>query len=252
MNFIKNDHPHASGFLLIQKPVGITSHDVVERLRKITGIRTIGHSGTLDPFAEGLLIVGIGREATKRLGEFQKLDKTYIATLRLGAVSDTYDKTGNILSLVPSRQSTKNNRPRLSQIIHCLSSFTGAIEQIPPMYSAKKIHGKKLYELARQGKEIERKPHTVTIHSLEILHYDYPFLSIKVGCSSGTYIRSLGHDIGQRLGCGSYLLTLIRTDIGKYSLKDATKLQDLSRNCRVSTAFVAKFGYSLEKSLNKF
>lgn len=212
------------GFILVNKPEGPTSHDIVDKLRKITGIRKIGHAGTLDPFAKGLLILGIGRGATKKLQTFQKLDKEYVARIKLGEVSNTYDKTGKI--------NLKENAkpPPKEKIEKIVSEFVGEISQIPPIFSAKKIRGKKLYQLARKGERVQPKPVRVRIESIEILKYEWPWLEIKVKCSSGTYIRSLASDIGQKLGCGGYLEELCRTKIGKFSLGEAVELQRLNTN----------------------
>ncbi len=210
------------GFLLIDKPKGITSHDVVDKLREITKIRKIGYSGTLDPLATGLLILGIGRGATRRLSEFLKLDKEYIAKLRLGAVSDTFDKEGKIefkkIEKIPSRE----------KIEKVIKEFIGQISQIPPSYSAKKIKGEKAYNLARKGKKVQLKPQRVNIYEIKILGYKFPYLEIKVNCSSGTYIRSLASDIGKKLGCGALLEDLRRTRIGNFSLKQAKKLEEIN------------------------
>jgi tRNA pseudouridine55 synthase len=207
-------------FLLINKPAGWTSHDVVGYLRKQYPRGTkVGHSGTLDPFATGLLIVGVGREATKRLDEFKNLPKTYEAVLFLGATSDTQDKDGVI---TPTGIEKKYTRDEIENI---LKTFTGKQLQIPPMYSAKKIQGRKLYELAREGKEIERRPNEIEIYNIELSEYNYPHLKIRVDCSTGTYIRTLGHDIGQKLGCGAYCEELTRTKIGSYFLKDAQEIK---------------------------
>ncbi len=212
-----------TGFLIIDKPEGITSHDVVDALRRATGVKRVGHAGTLDPFATGLLIIGVGREATRELSHFLKQDKTYLATLRLGAVSDTQDKTGKI-------QFTMNNEQFTRQKIQAtLEQFLGEQEQLPPMYSAKKIGGKKLYELARQGKEIVREKHHIIIHDIKLLEYAWPEATIEVRASSGTYIRALAHDIGQTLGCGAYLETLRRTKIGEMDLKDAVPLDRVTK-----------------------
>ena len=208
-------------FILINKPSGMTSHDVVDRLRRITGIKKIGHAGTLDPFATGLLICGIGREATKRLDIFLKQDKEYIAQLKLGFVSDTYDRDGKIEEL-------QGEEPSLASVKEVIGDFEGEIEQKPPMFSAKKIKGKKLYQLARKGIEIELKPHKVFIHEIDILNYNYPVLEIRVNCSSGTYIRSLANDIVKELGCGAYLQELCRTKIGNFTLTKAVKLSVLA------------------------
>lgn len=213
-----------SGFLLINKPPGPTSHDIVNQLRKITGIKKIGHAGTLDPFAEGLLVLAIGRESTREISKFVKLDKEYIATLKLGFVSDTYDKTGKI------NEGRKSIQPSTEEIEKVLKTFINETEQLPPMFSAKKIKGKKLYELARKGIEIERKPHKITIYNIEILDYDFPLLKIKVKCSSGTYIRTLAHDAGQMFGCGAYLERLQRTAIGDLKIEDALDIKKLTHD----------------------
>ena len=207
-------------YILINKPVGWTSHDVVGFLRKKYPRGTkVGHSGTLDPFATGLLIVGVGREATKKLDEFKNLPKTYEAVLFLGATSDTQDKDGVITPTDVEKKYTEE------EIKNVLKNFIGKQLQTPPMYSAKKINGKKLYELARQGKEVERRPSEIKIYNIELLKYNYPHLKIKVDCSTGTYIRTLAHDIGQKLGCGAYCEELARTKIGKYELKDAEEIK---------------------------
>ena len=207
-------------FLLINKPVGWTSHDVVGFLRKQYPRGTkVGHSGTLDPFATGLLIVGVGREATKRLDEFKNLPKIYEAVLFLGATSDTQDKDG-VITLTKINQNYTRE-----EIENVLKTFIGKQLQIPPMYSAKKINGQKLYELARAGKEVERQPNEIEIYNIELLNYEYPRLEIRVECSTGTYIRTLGHDIGQKLGCGAYCEELTRTRIGQYDLKDAEEIK---------------------------
>jgi len=210
------------GFILVNKPAGITSHDVVDKLRKITKIKKIGHAGTLDPFATGLLILGIGREFTKKLVIFQRQDKEYIAKLRLGAESDTFDREGKIIE----RKIEKI--PEKQEVEEVLKNFLGEIEQIPPIFSAKKIKGKKLYELARKGIKLQPKPQRVTIYEISILEYNFPFLKIKVKCSSGTYIRSLASDIGKKLGCGAYVEELTRTKIGSFSLDDAVELLKLN------------------------
>lgn len=214
-------YPFMQGFLLIDKPAGITSHDVIDRLRRITKIRRIGHAGTLDPFATGLLIVGIGA-ATKRLAEMTGRDKEYRATAILGATSTTQDLTGTISPAIGT------GMPALDAVQTAIERFKGKIEQVPPMFSAKKIGGKKLYELARQGKEVARKPVAITIHELEITAYDPPSLSFRVRCSSGTYVRTLAHDIGTALGTGAYLETLRRTAIGEYSVDAALTLDGLT------------------------
>ena len=214
-----------SNILLVNKPPGPTSHDIVDDVRKITGESRVGHTGTLDPFAEGLLIVLVGREATKRQAEFLKLDKEYIATLRFGAETDTDDITGSSLSFARDRgqKITINDTKRVIQ------KFIGEISQIPPDYSAIKIKGKKAYELARKGEKPKLEPRKINIYNIKILNYEWPLLELTVQCSSGTYIRALARDIGRDLGCGAYLEKLIRTKIGKYSLKDAVTIDALRR-----------------------
>lgn len=209
------------GFLLVNKPVDWTSHDVVGHLRRLTGIKRIGHAGTLDPFATGLLIVGIGRDATKLLDTFKQFPKTYRATFFLGATADTHDRTGvitRVSDLVPS-QTTVND---------ALRKFVGPQTQIPPMHSAKKIGGKKLYELARAGKEVAREPSAITIHRLNCLAYEYPLLTLEIVCSTGTYIRALARDLGDTLGTGAYCHSLERTAIGPHRLEQAVSVPDLS------------------------
>lgn len=217
-----------SGFLLIDKPTDWTSHDVVGYLRKITKIKTIGHAGTLDPFATGLLIVGVGRAATKRLDEFKDMKKTYYASAQLGAVSDTYDRTGKIQKLTQPMAGPPWAEINKEQVEQILNSFIGTQEQLPPMYSAKKIQGKKLYELARQGIEVERKTHRITIFSLKLIEVHDSKIEIEVECSAGTYIRTLVHDIGQKLGGGAYCENLRRTKIGEYNVKDAIDVRNFS------------------------
>jgi tRNA pseudouridine55 synthase len=212
-----------NGFLLVNKPTTWTSHDVVGYLRKVTHIKKIGHAGTLDPFASGLLLVAIGREHTKRLDEFKGLDKTYIATLRLGAVSDTFDSTGVITN-------ASDKDILRTEVEEILKNFVGEQSQVPPMYSAKKVNGKKLYKLARKGIEVERKPTLITIYELKILDYTYPLLRLKIHCSTGTYIRTLAHDIGEKLGVGAYCEQLERTNIGSFSGDNALPIKDFSRD----------------------
>jgi tRNA pseudouridine55 synthase len=210
------------GFILINKPSGITSHDVVLKLRKITKIKKIGHAGTLDPLAKGLLILAIGREFTKKLSLFQKKDKEYLATIKLGGESDTFDREGKIIF------KKKVKIPSEEEIKKVLESFLGEIEQIPPIFSAKKIKGKKLYQLARRGIKVSPKPQRVKIYQIKLLDYKFPLLKIKISCSAGTYIRSLGADLGKKLGCGGYLESLVRTKIGELSLRRAVSLAKIN------------------------
>lgn len=205
--------------LLIHKPARMTSHDVVAIIRKKTGIKRVGHAGTLDPFATGLLIVLVGREETKRQAEFLTMDKSYEAVIRLGATSSTEDSTG-IITDIPDTKPIS-----LDVILYTLRVFQGIFDQMPSNFSAKKIKGKKAYELARQGIQPDLKPKKITIHSLELLSFEWPLLTIRCSVSSGTYIRALARDIGKRLGCGAYCEALVRTAIGPYSLSDAVNIK---------------------------
>ncbi|TAK03336.1 tRNA pseudouridine(55) synthase TruB [Patescibacteria group bacterium] len=223
------------GFLLIDKPAGPTSHDIVDAVRRVTGEKRVGHAGTLDPFATGLLIVGVGREATREFPKLVGLDKTYEATMVLGATSDTQDRTGRIEptvfdSEVAQTRGAVSRQPSADELRDAFMRFTGTIRQTPPMYSAKKVGGRKLYELARQGIEVAREPVDVIVHALELLSHDPPRATIRVSCSSGTYIRTLAHDIGQALGCGAYLETLRRTKIGPFDLSSSVPLATLTKD----------------------
>ncbi|MBU0540604.1 tRNA pseudouridine(55) synthase TruB [Patescibacteria group bacterium] len=211
--------------LLIDKPAGITSHDAVDRVRRIFKTRRVGHAGTLDPFATGLLILGIG-DATKRLSEYVGLDKTYEATAELGATSTTFDPEGVIV------QSTECRVPSEEEIEKAFEKFRGGYDQKAPIYSAKKVGGKKLYELARKGTATEnlRPTKHVIISELILIEYEWPTLRFRVTCSSGTYIRSLTDDIGRALGCGGYLSALKRTRIGHFFLINAQTLDTLEKN----------------------
>ena len=210
------------GFLLIDKTSGPTSFDIIYQLRKITGIKKIGHAGTLDPFASGLLIVAIGKKATKKISHFVKLDKKYEAEIILGAESNTYDRTGLI------RERKEVEKIDKKDILKILKKIKKRKEQIPPMYSAKKIGGKKLYELARKNIEIKRPAQLIKIRKIKIINYSWPKIKLKIFCSSGTYIRSIANDIGKELGCGAYLNELKRTKIGKYRIKKAEKIEKIN------------------------
>lgn len=222
------------GLLLIDKPAGWTSHDVVAKLRGILKIRRIGHAGTLDPFATGLLILGIGT-GTKKLTELVGLDKEYEATIRLGATSDTFDVEGVVTPTVGAHGhapgTRADNHPPLQEIERALDQFRGGYEQLAPLHSAKKIGGKKLYDLARAGTATEemRPKKCVKIASIDVLDYSWPDLKIHVKCGSGTYIRSLADDIGRALGVGGYCLELRRTNIGSFHVKDALPMEGLTR-----------------------
>lgn len=212
--------------LLINKLSGPTSHDVVNQIRKHTGEKRVGHAGTLDPFAEGLLIVLVGREETRRQSEFLLLDKNYEGTIILGAETDTGDLTGKIIN--PNYKIQKNIPiPNLKTIKQTLETFVGEQTQMPPEYSAKKIRGKKAYELARKGEKVVLKSKKITIYWIKLKKYKWPELKIEVKVSSGTYIRALARDIGRKLGTGAYLSELKRTHIGKYKLKNSLTLEEL-------------------------
>ena len=216
-----NNPTPTSGIILINKPSEPTSHDMVYKLRKITGIKKIGHAGTLDPFASGLMIMAIGREATKTLADYIGMNKEYVATVRLGASSSTLDRTGIII---------KNNcQPIvLSSIKKELQKIIGIQDQTPPMYSAKKIGGKKLYKLARKGIEIDRKPKQVEIFHVKNIEYNWPLLEFNIKVSSGTYIRTIADELGKSLGCGALLNELQRVSIGNYSIDDAFEINQIN------------------------
>lgn len=205
--------PLIEGLLLVNKAPDRTSFSLVSLLRKLTQVRKIGHAGTLDPFATGLMIMLIGKNYTRLSDKMIGMDKEYIATLQLGSISNTFDTEGPI-------EKISDIEPSLEELNTVINEFQGKIEQTPPMFSAKKVNGKKLYELARKGITIERKPIHVSVKT-EIIEYNYPNVIIKVECSKGTYIRSIAHDIGQKLKIGAYLTALQRTRVGPYHLKDA-------------------------------
>ena len=208
------------GCINIYKPTGMTSHDVVSVLRRLVGIKQIGHTGTLDPFAEGVLLVCIGKAT--RLIEYMADDKAYIGTLHLGKTTTTYDTEGEVVK-------TSDKKVSLEEIKIALENFKGEIEQLPPKYSAIKVKGKKLYEYARKGEEVEIKPRKVTINELRIENFDQQnqTLELYIDCSKGTYIRSIANDLGEVLGTGGYLTKLVRIKAGKFRVEGAVKLDDL-------------------------
>ncbi len=201
-----------NGYLLINKPKGLTSHDVIYRVRKIANTKKVGHTGTLDPMATGLMVVCIGT-ATKAADYITNGNKAYLATMKLGFISDTLDATGNVISL-PKKEISQE------EIREAFHSFLGTYEQVPPMYSAKKIGGKKLYELARKGEIIERKSVPVSILKLEIQSIENDTITFYVECSKGTYIRSLIDDIGKKLNYGAIMTDLKRVKSGQFSLEN--------------------------------
>jgi tRNA pseudouridine55 synthase len=208
------------GVLLIDKPEGPTSHDVVARLRRILGVRKIGHFGTLDPFASGLLVVGVGR-ATRLCPFFSVSDKTYEGRLRFGIATDTYDRTGRPTSSAPPPW------PDAAAVDGAISGFVGEISQLPPPFSAKKLRGRPLYAFARRGQETERRPCPVTVWMFDRISYDPPDLAFRVRCSSGTYVRSLAHDLGARLGCGAHLTDLVRLAAGPFLREESFPLETI-------------------------
>jgi tRNA pseudouridine55 synthase len=212
-----------SGFILIDKPEGPTSFGVIAQLRRITGIKKIGHAGTLDPAASGLLLCAIGREATREISRFVKADKKYIAQIRLGMTTDSFDREGKILSTYMGKPIAKK------EIKGIVAAIPGKQEQLPPMFSAKKVGGKKLYELARKGIEIVRQPSLIEIYEAKISRYKWPDLRLLIHCSSGTFIRTIVAELGDQAGCGAYLAGLRRTELGKFKLNKAVKLAKLNQ-----------------------
>ncbi len=221
------------GALIIDKPEGITSHDVVARVRRATGTRRVGHAGTLDPFATGVLVCCVGR-ATRLVQFLVGLDKEYIATVRLGYATDTQDGTGK--QITPLRSS---NELSVEELRRVLDQFTGSQQQMPPMFSAKKVAGERLYRAARAGREVEREPVSIVVHSIRLIEDDGPALNdnedgsrdfrMQVRCSSGTYVRTLAHDIGERVGVGAHLIKLRRTEVGHFRIADALTLDEVER-----------------------
>ena len=223
-----------NGIINVYKEKGYTSHDVVAILRKIAGQKKIGHTGTLDPDATGVLPVCLGR-ATKVCDLLTDHDKTYETVLLLGKTTDTQDISGEILKEHPTDHLNE------AEVIKVIENFKGTYDQIPPMYSALKVNGKKLYELAREGKTVERKSRKVTIYQIHIKKIQLPRVRMEVTCSKGTYIRTLCHDIGNRLGTGGCMEELTRTKVGRFELKDSLKLEelsDLAQNGRLEDALI--------------
>ncbi len=210
-----------SGVINIYKEAGYTSHDVVAKLRGILKQKKIGHTGTLDPQAQGVLPVCLGK-GTKLCDLLADHDKEYEAVLRLGITTDTQDMEGNVLQESSVQMSEEEVRT-------CILSFQGEQMQVPPMYSALKVNGKKLYELAREGKVVERKARPVTFHKIEVLWMELPKVKIRVQCSKGTYIRTLCNDIGEKLGCGGCMEELLRTRVERFALEDAVKLDEVQK-----------------------
>lgn len=203
------------GVFAVNKPKGVTSHDVVDIVRRKTGVKRVGHGGTLDPMATGVLVIAVGRENTKLLETYVKGEKEYDAQIFLGASSDTYDAEGIIKNV------NENIKPELDKIKEMIKLFVGNISQIPPVFSSVKIKGKPAHRRVRKGEKIELKSRKVVVKSIEILDYHYPILKLKIVTGPGVYIRSIANDLGEKLGTGGYLTSLERTRVGKFELKDA-------------------------------
>lgn len=200
------------GILLVDKPKGKTSFSLISAVRRLTGIKKVGHAGTLDPFATGVMVLLIGRNYTKLSDQLLSQDKAYQAQLHLGVSTDTYDCEGEVVA-------SSKKKPTFEEIEKVLSYFQGEVMQTPPMYSAKKVNGERLYNLARKGITIERKQCLLQVQ-LKVLAYKYPHLELDIFCSKGTYIRSLAHDIGEKLGCGAHLSNLRRTLSGQFAINE--------------------------------
>lgn len=199
------------GILLVDKPKGKTSFSLIAALRKILNVQKIGHAGTLDPMATGVMVLLIGKRYTTLSDKLISNDKQYLAEITLGAATDTYDAEGTITE-------TSSVIPTLEQVVDALKAFQGNILQTPPMFSAKKVNGQKLYDLARKGLEIERKSVEVGVHT-ELLEYHYPKIHLRIDCTKGTYVRSIAHDLGKSLGCHGHLSALVRSRSGNFSLQ---------------------------------
>lgn len=217
--------PTMDGLIVVDKPAGWTSHDVVLKLRGILRVRRIGHAGTLDPLATGVLLVTVG-QATRLFPYLSGADKTYTGEIRLGLETDTYDSEGQ-----PTGPESRDF-PDKNRLLEAASSFVGEISQLPPSFSAKKINGRPAFKLARQGLRPELEPVKVTIHRFLVLDYNPPLVNFLVECSSGTYIRSLAHDLGQKLGCGAHLSALRRIASGLYTEEEALSLERIEKLAR--------------------
>jgi tRNA pseudouridine55 synthase len=224
------------GFLNIYKPQGKTSHDVVATLRRVTKVKQIGHTGTLDPFAEGVLPICIGKAT--RLIEYLKDDKAYIGTIQLGKSTTTYDIEGDVVN-------KSDESVTVEEIENALEDFRGDIEQLPPIYSAIKVKGKKLYEYARKGEEVKIEPRKVCISELKILNFDYEkqLLELYIACSKGTYIRSIANDLGEKLGTYGHLIKLVRVQAGDFEVNNSVKLEDLETTEQVEKNLIYPLRY---------
>lgn len=226
-----------NGIFAVNKPRGMTSHDVVNIVRRKTSVKRVGHGGTLDPLAEGILVIAVGRENTKKLDQYVKGEKEYLATLKLGYISETDDADGPIheynnymfqkLASIEVPPQSASKIPEEEQIKHCLKKFIGNIQQVPPIYSSIKLRGKPAHRRVRRGETVEMKSRPVFIKRITLDQYCYPEVKIKVTCGPGVYIRSLARDIGNELKVGAYLSKLIRTKVGKFTLKSSVDIEKL-------------------------
>jgi tRNA pseudouridine55 synthase len=231
------------GLFLVNKPPRLTSHDVVQKVRKILRIQKVGHFGTLDPMATGLMIVAVGK-ATRFFPYYSKLDKVYQGQIRLGFATNTYDADGT-----PSTVEC-TNYPSEEALLKNMADFVGNIKQIPPLFSAKKFKGKPLYTLARKNQEVKLTPITIHIYYFRLVSYDAPFIDFQAACSSGTYIRSLAHDLGQSLECGAHLSQLERIAIGGFNIQSSATLETLEKSAQENK--IEKLLIPLESVLPEF
>ena len=209
------------GILLVDKPKGITSHDVVDRVRRIFHMKKVGHAGTLDPMATGLMIILVGK-ATKVSQYLMSMDKEYTGTMRLGQSTDSQDAEGALVEERPVPELTE------AEVLAQIKTFVGDQYQTPPMFSAKKVGGQPLYKLARKGKTVEREPRVIHISRFEMTDFASPEISFLVACSKGTYVRTIAHDLGEKIGCGAHLNVLRRTGIGDFRIEDGSTLEVLA------------------------
>jgi len=214
----------SDGFVIINKPQGITSFDVIRIARRKLGVRKIGHGGTLDPMATGVLILLVGK-ATKKFEEFMKLPKEYRATVKIGEATTTGDAEGEIIRRYPPE---RVRMVKIEEIERVLKEFRGWIKQVPPMVSALRYKGKRLYDLARRNITVERKPRKVFVYEIAILEYNLPFFNIRIKCSRGTYVRKIAEDIGEKLGVGAHVTQIVRLAVGPYRIEDAILIEDLN------------------------
>lgn len=209
------------GIFAVNKPIGVTSHDIVNMVRRKTGVTRVGHGGTLDPLAEGVLVIAVGRENTKLLDEYVKGEKEYVAEIYLGETSTTDDREGD------KKVVNKEIKPNFEEVKKELKHFEGTISQIPPLYSSIKLQGKPAHRRMRKGENITLKAREVFVKEVEVLDYEYPVIKLRIATGSGVYIRSIARDLGEKLGTGGYLLSLIRTRVNTFKLENALEITSL-------------------------